>query len=268
MFMKKKIALGCIILWEIISLGIIYGIGGEIAPWIWNANIFVIAPIACILLIAQLIITILRLIKHKKILWNLLFVTVTLIVSYPITILFGISTLTYPMHEKYSQSLIINSPITDGILFGGKDYKAHAVWPCECYAYDILKEPYGINSTNLTDYGIYLNDVACPVNGTIIAANDIEEDIEPNTDCFKSSLGNYIFIRVEKTGTYLILAHLEKNSINVSVGDYVTEGMIIAKVGNSGTTSEPHLHIQHQKNNPLQMKFLICSEGLPISFKE
>lgn len=54
--------------------------------------------------------------------------------------------------------------------------------------------------------------------------------------------------------------------MNVSVGDHVTKGMYIAKVGNSGTTSEPHLHIQHQRNNPMNMKFAICSEGLPIEF--
>lgn len=71
---------------------------------------------------------------------------------------------------------------------------------------------------------------------------------------------------MEETGTYFILAHLEKGSVNVSVGDYVEQGMLIGKVGNSGTTSEPHLHIQHQRNNPIDMKIAICAEGLPVQF--
>ena len=37
--------------------------------------------------------------------------------------------------------------------------------------------------------------------------------------------------------------------------------------GNSGTASEPHLHIQHQKNNPLNTKIPICAQGLPIIFE-
>jgi len=42
------------------------------------------------------------------------------------------------------------------------------------------------------------------------------------------------------------MAHLSPGSIQVKVGDHVTVGQPIAKVGNSGNTSEPHLHIQAQ----------------------
>lgn len=265
--MKKKIGLSCILLWELISIGIIYGIGGQIAPWIWCGNIFVIAPIACISLLVQIVVTTVRAMKHKKICWNLLFAVATVMVAYPITILFGVSPLTYPIHDNSSPSITIQSPVINGISLGGKDYKTHAVWPSECYAYDIVKEPYSINSNELCDYGIYLADVVCPVTGTVIEVKDTEDDILPNTESFSSSLGNYIYIEIEATGTYLILAHLEKNSIKVAVGDYVTQGMNIAKVGNSGTTSEPHLHIQHQRNNPKGMMFSVCAEGLPIQFE-
>lgn len=54
----------------------------------------------------------------------------------------------------------------------------------------------------------------------------------------------------------------------VQTGDKITQGQIIGKVGNSGTTSEPHLHIQHQRNNPVEIMFPICAEGLPIIFNE
>lgn len=72
----------------------------------------------------------------------------------------------------------------------------------------------------------------------------------------------------EITGTYIVLAHLEKNSVNVSIGEHVTQGTILSRFSNFGTASEPHLHIQHQKNNPIDMKIPICSEGLPIKFVE
>ncbi|MGL5354460.1 MAG: M23 family metallopeptidase, partial [Clostridium sp.] len=106
-----------------------------------------------------------------------------------------------------------------------------------------------------------------PVSGKIIGLENSEKDILPNQEEFNSLLGNYIFIEIESTGTYIIMAHFKKDSITVSVGDYVEEGAYLGKVGNSGTTSEPHLHIQHQRNNPMTMIFPTLSEGLPINFK-
>ena len=47
-------------------------------------------------------------------------------------------------------------------------------------------------------------------------------------------------------GRYLLMGHLRQDSITVDVGQQVTEGEPIARVGNSGHTSHPHLHIQAQ----------------------
>ncbi|SFB33034.1 M23 family metallopeptidase [Clostridium frigidicarnis] len=266
--MKKKVGLVILLLIEIICIIGVYVVGGQVSPWIWSGCIFIIAPIASIALVVQIVIGVVRGCKRKNIKWNMLYIIITLIMAYPITILFGISILTYPANLSDKETIEIINPVEDSILLGGKDYKIHAVWPSECYAYDIVKEPYDINSDKLSDYGIYQANVYCPISGTVIYSKDTEEDILPNTEDFQSSLGNYIFIKVEETGTYLVLAHLEKNSVNVSIGEHVTQGTILAKVGNSGTTSEPHLHVQHQKNNPIDMKIPICSEGLPIKFVE
>jgi murein DD-endopeptidase MepM/ murein hydrolase activator NlpD len=47
-------------------------------------------------------------------------------------------------------------------------------------------------------------------------------------------------------GHYLAMHHLRQNSLQVRVGDHVTAGQQIALVGNSGNTTEPHIHIQAQ----------------------
>ena len=57
--------------------------------------------------------------------------------------------------------------------------------------------------------------------------------------------GNNIVIDIGG-GRYLLIAHLTPGSIQVKVGDHVEPGQQIAKVGNSGNTIEPHLHIQAQ----------------------
>jgi murein DD-endopeptidase MepM/ murein hydrolase activator NlpD len=43
-----------------------------------------------------------------------------------------------------------------------------------------------------------------------------------------------------------MMGHLREGSIQVRVGDHVTEGQQMALVGNSGSTTEPHIHIQAQ----------------------
>ncbi|MBU4541250.1 MAG: M23 family metallopeptidase [Firmicutes bacterium] len=80
------------------------------------------------------------------------------------------------------------------------------------------------------------------------------------------TLGNYIFIEVEETGTYIVLGHLKNNSIQVELGDHIIEGMVIAQVGNTGMSSEPHLHIHHQKQDPYET--LLLAEGLPLFFRD
>ncbi|WP_075718860.1 M23 family metallopeptidase [Roseburia sp. 499] len=265
--MKKKIGFGILLLVELLFIVGVYFIRGQIGAYLWSANVFIIAPIAAVAFLAQLIVLIIRIVKKKKIRWNAAYIILSFIMTYPITILMGISVLTYPTSNSEKDTISVSNPVQESVLLGGKEYKTHAVWPSECYAYDILKEPYDIDSDDLYDYGIYLADVYCPVNGTVIDCKDTEEDILPNTEEFESSLGNYIFIEVDETGTYLILSHLEKDSVLVDVGEHVTKGMKIAKVGNSGTTSEPHLHMQHQRNNPLEMKIPVCAEGLPMKIE-
>ena len=51
------------------------------------------------------------------------------------------------------------------------------------------------------------------------------------------------------------------NSICVHKGDKISRGQIIAKCGNSGNTSEPHIHFQLQYG-----KSFALSAGLPIQF--
>jgi murein DD-endopeptidase MepM/ murein hydrolase activator NlpD len=47
-------------------------------------------------------------------------------------------------------------------------------------------------------------------------------------------------------GRHVMMGHLRQDSITVRSGDRVREGQPIARVGNSGHSSAPHLHIQAQ----------------------
>ena len=44
------------------------------------------------------------------------------------------------------------------------------------------------------------------------------------------------------------------------------EGAVIARAGNTGMSSEPHLHIHYQRQNPNDTLFF--AEGLPLFFRD
>ncbi|MFJ5260490.1 M23 family metallopeptidase [Streptomyces sp. NPDC088387] len=56
-------------------------------------------------------------------------------------------------------------------------------------------------------------------------------------------LGNHLILDLGN-GTYAALAHLRRGSLTVREGDRVRAGQVVARCGNSGNSSEPHLHFQ------------------------
>jgi murein DD-endopeptidase MepM/ murein hydrolase activator NlpD len=72
--------------------------------------------------------------------------------------------------------------------------------------------------------------------------------------------GNHIILNLGD-GVYAFYAHLQPGSIKVKVGDHVRQGQALALLGNSGNSTEPHLHFQLiDTNSPLG------GEGLPYAF--
>ena len=72
--------------------------------------------------------------------------------------------------------------------------------------------------------------------------------------------GNYIIID-HGNNEYSVLVHLKKDSLRVKKGDKVKRGDIIAQVGQSGLSTEPHLHYEVVSNpDPLKQR------GLPVVF--
>ncbi|MGV9313973.1 M23 family metallopeptidase [Streptomyces sp. NPDC003691] len=56
-------------------------------------------------------------------------------------------------------------------------------------------------------------------------------------------VGNHVVLDLGN-GVYAMYAHLAKGSLTVAEGDRVTAGQIIGACGNSGNSTEPHLHFQ------------------------
>lgn len=56
--------------------------------------------------------------------------------------------------------------------------------------------------------------------------------------------GNAVVVRCAKTGAFVALVHLKQGSVKVAEGDFVRAGDVVGACGNSGNSTQPHVHVQ------------------------
>ena len=147
----------------------------------------------------------------------------------------------------------IASPLADEWLVGHGGHAElvnyHYVTSTQRDGIDILEVRDGSShqpgATELTSYYIYGKPVLAPAAGTVTFVLDGRPDQAIGSTDNRYHAGNNVVIDIGG-GRFLLMGHLRPGSIQVKVGDQVKVGQQIAEVGNSGNTSEPHLHIQAQ----------------------
>ncbi|MBD3274692.1 MAG: peptidoglycan DD-metalloendopeptidase family protein [Candidatus Marinimicrobia bacterium] len=115
----------------------------------------------------------------------------------------------------------------------------------------------GIAPDELSDYTIYGDTVYSPCTGTVLQAVDSLPDLIPPEVDYKNIAGNYLII--EHGDNIVVLAHLKQGSLLTSAGEIVETGDKLAQIGNSGYTSQPHLHIHIE-----QGETLLQGQGVPF----
>jgi murein DD-endopeptidase MepM/ murein hydrolase activator NlpD len=73
--------------------------------------------------------------------------------------------------------------------------------------------------------------------------------------------GNFVTIALPG-GMFAALAHLRNGSFRVAVGDRVVAGQPIAECGNSGNSTQPHVHVQVMDGRDLSV-----ARGVPVTFQ-
>ena len=156
------------------------------------------------------------------------------------------------------------------VVWGGETQfqNYHAAHGSQRFAADILlwREGSTANApgTDSEHYHAFGQPYLAPVSGKVVAALDGLDDIAPQQpgNPEDHAAGNHIVIETE--GGFVFLAHCKNGSIVVAQGDSVEAGDEIAAIGNSGNTSEPHVHIHAQTTNDL---YDPAAVGIPLIFE-
>jgi hypothetical protein len=99
----------------------------------------------------------------------------------------------------------------------------------------------GLAPRSLLDYATFDVAVRGPCAGTVERLVDGVPDHPPGEMDWQHPPGNHIVIRCGSVR--VLLAHLRQGSIVVAANGTVRAGQLVARIGNSGGTREPHLHI-------------------------
>lgn len=154
------------------------------------------------------------------------------------------------------------------VFWGGTNefLNYHYVYESQRYAYDLVmmkdRQTYQDNRLLNESYYAFDKEVVAPANGKVVKVmNNIADNI-PGEMNEKEPAGNYVILQHENR-EYSLLAHFKQYSIEVKEGDTVKQGQMLGRCGNSGNSSEPHIHFQVMDSSD----YVNC-QSIRISFND
>lgn len=124
----------------------------------------------------------------------------------------------------------------------------------------------------------YGQPILAPVDGTVVAVHDGEPDHEARRSQLSlvgyllgqagrlrrgpaALAGNHVILALPDRSAFVVLAHLRAGTVRVAVGDPVRTGTALAECGNSGNSTQPHVHVQvMDRPDP------VTARGVPMVF--
>ncbi len=147
----------------------------------------------------------------------------------------------------------------------------HTVSPSQRHAYDVViwndGATFSGDGTQNEDYWAWGQAVLAPAGGTVVVIVNDEPDLPPNATLERRAQvgnpdGNHVVIETGE-GEYVFIAHMQEGSVQVAAGDVVEARDLLGLTGNSGNSSESHIHI-HAQDSPNLLD--PTATGLPIRF--
>jgi murein DD-endopeptidase MepM/ murein hydrolase activator NlpD len=157
----------------------------------------------------------------------------------------------------YNMAMTFNLPFRGTWLtFWGGDTAVinhHHNVQSQKYAFDFIMVDetgkfYRTNGKHNEDYYSFGQEVLAPADGEVIEVVTGMRDNKPKELNSFNVIGNYIMIKHDEV-TFSVLGHLKQDSTVVRIGQRVKAGDKIAECGNSGNTTDPHLHFHVQDSD-------------------
>ncbi|KII00660.1 peptidase M23 [Streptomonospora alba] len=196
-----------------------------------------------------------------------------------------------PVEER--EPLLVGVPVTGrwrGLNSPASKVPSHTHGLAQTYAIDITHVPEGAPPRAMDwlwpqmrrpqSFPSFGRPVLAPVDGVVVetcgASRDhltrlspagliylLVEGVVRSLGAPRRLLGNYVLLRAETDGSIVaVLAHLRRGSLRVSPGDRVTAGQQLAECGNSGNSSDPHVHFQLMEGTDIT-----TARGLPFEWE-
>ena len=141
-------------------------------------------------------------------------------------------------------------------------------WRGQSFAVDLVKiggwgsridrpspdEPYG--------FAIFGERIHAPCSGTVVRADDGDPDWLGEGTPPADLEGNHVILSCD--AAWILVAHMKRGTVTVSEGDLIAVGDVLGRVGNSGRSDEPHLHIHAQ--TPGTADAPLGGTPIPITF--
>jgi len=143
----------------------------------------------------------------------------------------------------------------------------------------MIAQRYAIDWVQLDEFGLtyasdirrnssfyaYGRELLAVADGVVTATQDgIPENVPRQTPVVPITLytapGNYVLVDAGAS-RYVLYAHLQPGSLRVKRGDRVTRGTVLGLLGNSGNSTEPHLHL-----HVCDADAALACDGLPYVF--
>lgn len=170
----------------------------------------------------------------------------------------------------YRTKADLHLPVTGDwqVIWGGRsiDQNYHAADPGQRFALDLLVMRDGTSHdgdpARRDSYHCWDQPILAPAPGVVLRAEDGLPDQPIGSTDARRPLGNHVVLDLG-AGEYAFLAHLRQGSVAVAPGAEVTRGQRLGRCGNSGNSTEPHLHLHLQTTPELGRGF-----GLPAQFQD
>ena len=175
----------------------------------------------------------------------------------------------YPETDEIFTKTKFHLPFRDEwfVFWGGtnKLVNYHYEYENQRYAYDFVivneNRSYEGDPTLNESYFAFGKEYLAPADGVVVSMENNVEDNEPvGTFNEEQPFGNYVILD-HGNEEFSYLVHFKHQSIVVKQGDKIKQGDLLGLVGNSGHSSEPHIHF-HVADSPDPMN----SKSIRINF--